>query len=71
MLVAYRTGIRAVFLYGFAKHERENIDPDELQTLREIGAAWLAADAPRIARAIQEEALQEVPHDDRNEEDQA
>lgn len=48
MLVAYRAGERAVFLYGFAKRERENIDPDELLTLREIGAAWLASDERHI-----------------------
>ena len=64
MLVAYRAGERAVFLYGFAKRERENIDEDELLTLREIGAAWLAADARQIARALDEEALQEVPHEE-------
>jgi hypothetical protein len=64
MLVAYRAGERAVFLYGFAKRERENIDEDELLTLREIGAAWLAADAGQIARALGEEALQEVPHEE-------
>ena len=38
MLVAYRAGTRAVFLYAFAKNERENIGPDELLTWREIGA---------------------------------
>jgi hypothetical protein len=64
MLVAYRAGERAVFLYGFAKRERENIDEDELLTLREIGAAWLAADARQIALALDEEALQEVPHEE-------
>jgi len=64
MLVAYRAGERAVFLYGFAKRERENIDADELLTLREIGAAWLAADARQITRALDEEALQEVPHEE-------
>jgi len=64
MLVAYRAGKRAVFLYGFAKRERENIDADELLTLREIGAAWLAADAGQIALALDEEALQEVPHEE-------
>jgi hypothetical protein len=63
MLVAYRMGDRAVFLYGFAKRERENIDPDELLTLREIGAAWLAANTTRIARALKEDALQEVTDD--------
>lgn len=62
MLLAYRDGHRAVFLYGFAKSERENIADDELQTLREIGAAWLAADAQRIARAIEENPLQKVAY---------
>jgi hypothetical protein len=64
MLLAYRSGDRAVFLYAFAKSERENIADDELQTLREIGAAWLAADARKIAKAIEENALQEVTHDE-------
>jgi hypothetical protein len=49
-----------VFLYAFAKSERENIDPDELLTLREIGGAWLAAAAGRIAQALAGGVLQEV-----------
>jgi hypothetical protein len=49
VLIAYRAGHRAVFLYGFAKRERENIKPDELLTLHEIAAAWLAADTKNIA----------------------
>lgn len=60
MLIAYRAADRAVFLYGFAKSERENIDPDDLLTLREIGATWLAADPRQIAQALKEDALQEV-----------
>lgn len=64
MLLAYRDGHRAVFLYGFAKSERDNIGDDELQTLREIGAAWLAADTQRIAKAIEESTLQEVADDE-------
>ena len=66
MLLAYRSGEHAVFLYGFAKNERENIEDDELQTLREIGAGWLAADAESIVKAISEDALQEVRGDDDN-----
>ena len=66
MLIAYRAGDRAVFLYGFAKRERENIGPDELQTLREIGAGWLDADDKRIAVAMKEKALQEVKDDEEN-----
>ena len=47
-----------------AKNERENVEPDELLTLREIGAGWLAADARRIAQANKEGILQEVTYDD-------
>jgi hypothetical protein len=53
-----------VFLYAFAKSERENIERDELLTLREIGATWLAADSGRIARALEEGILQEVIGED-------
>ena len=64
MLLAYRSGERAVFLYGFAKNERENIEDAELLTLREIGAAWLAADAKGIAKAVSEDTLQKVKDGD-------
>ena len=60
ILVAYRAGTRAVFLYALDKNERENIASDELLTLREIGATWLAADAQRIAQALEAGILQEV-----------
>jgi hypothetical protein len=63
MLIAYRPETRAVFLYAFAKNERENIDPDELLTLQEIGAIWLAADARHIAQALADGTLQEVTDD--------
>jgi len=59
-LIAYRYGDRAVFLYGFAKNERENIGDDKLATLREIAAAWLEADDERLESAIKEGILQEV-----------
>jgi hypothetical protein len=64
LLVAYRSGNRAVFLYGFAKNERENIEDDELETLREIGAAWLDAKAAQLEQAIKEGILQEVTNDE-------
>ena len=64
MLVAYRASSRAVFLYALAKNERDNIDPDALLTLREIGAAWLAVDAQHMAQAIERGILQEMVNDD-------
>jgi len=65
LLIAYRSGKRAVFLYGFAKSERDNIEADELETLKEIGAAWLEAKKERLEYAIKEGILGEVNYENR------
>lgn len=59
-IVAYRRSGRAIFLYGFAKNERDNIGPDELTELRQVGRNWLQASAETIKEAIFENRLQEV-----------
>ena len=61
-VVAYRAQDRAVFLYGFAKNERDNIDDKQLTTLREIVASWFAADDKKIAQALKDGLLIEVKH---------
>ena len=63
LLIAYCSGNLAVFLYGFAKNERDNITADELATLQEIGAAWIAAKKERIENAIKEGLLKEIHHE--------
>lgn len=65
LLIGYRSGNLTVFLYGFAENERENITPDNLDTLREIGAAWLEAKKERLEHAINEEQISEVSYDNR------
>jgi len=55
---------RSVFLYGFAKNERENIDDDELTTLREIAAGWFNADKESLERAVEMGVLQEVHYEE-------
>jgi hypothetical protein len=62
VLVAYRSKIRSVFLFGFAKNERENISTDELVFLRELAKNWLAADAMTLQREIEAGNLQEVEY---------
>lgn len=59
MLIGIRSD-RAIFLFGFAKNERENIDDDQLRTLREIVASWFAADEVKIAHALKDGLLIEV-----------
>ena len=65
MLIAYRFRDRSVFLYGFAKNERESIEHDELATLREIAAGWLEADEERLKYAMEEGVLLEVRYDEK------
>ena len=54
-----------MFLYGFAKNERDNIEADELDTLQEIGAAWLEAKKERLEYAIKEGLLKEINYENR------
>ena len=61
-IIAYRVQRRAVLLEGFAKNERENLEPDELLTAREVAASWLAATEARIRQALEEGLLQEIHH---------
>lgn len=69
-IIAYLSGSRAVFLYGFAKNERDNIDSDELVELRKVGANWLNAANETLASALEDGALKEVT-DDQKENDSA
>lgn len=65
-ILAYRSSERAVFLYGFAKSQRDNIDRAELEDWREIGAALLRADNDVIEAAILGDELTEVHHGKKN-----
>jgi hypothetical protein len=60
MLVAYRYGDLAVFLYSFAKKERDNIEDDELESMRNIAADLFGATAECLEKQIREGRLQEV-----------
>jgi hypothetical protein len=64
VLIAYRAKTRSVFLFGFAKSERDNIDDDELATLRDIAKGWLDANAGVLARAVMDGLIQEVAYDE-------
>ena len=60
VLIAYRAKTRSVFLFGFAKSARGNVEDDELVTAREIAKAWLEADGKALTRALAEGVIQEV-----------
>ncbi len=63
MIVIYRAKDRAVFLYGFAKSERENIEDDELETMRDTAAEFLAHDDAALNAAVRLGKIEELDHD--------
>jgi len=61
-IVAYRHGKRAVFLFGFAKNERANLDEDELAYWQRVGKVYLGLDDDGAALAIATDELTEIPY---------
>jgi hypothetical protein len=53
-----------VFLFGFAKSEREDLDDDELADWRRIGRVYLALDDDGLEAAIAADELMEVDYDE-------
>lgn len=64
VLVAWRRTARAVFLFGFAKSARGNIDDDELATAQEIAQIWLDVDASALTKALADGIIVEIGHGD-------
>ena len=65
-LIAYRAGRRAVFVFGFAKNDRDNITPQQLADLKSAAADILRRSEIRLAEDIAEGRLHEVDYDEEN-----
>jgi hypothetical protein len=63
-LMAFRSGRRAVFVYGFAKSERDNIGSDELEFWWRVSTAFLRMDDVRLVLMIDQLELKEVSCDE-------
>jgi hypothetical protein len=59
-VIAYRASKRSVFLYGFAKNERDNIDDRELVDLKKLATQLLNYTDDQIATAVKRTELKEV-----------
>ena len=59
-LIAYREEERAVFLYGFAKSDRENVDTGEIAAWGQLGRRFLALDDDAIEAASIDGDLKEI-----------
>jgi hypothetical protein len=63
-LILFRQGQRAIFAYGFAKNERDNIDRTELTAFRKAAALFLAFDTAAIAKMIEAGVWSPVVNDE-------
>jgi hypothetical protein len=62
-LVATNKGNRWVFVFGFPKSERSNIDKDEEEALKKLAAHLLSLTAPALDKAQRAGELMEVDCD--------
>jgi len=63
-LIAYQAGDRAVFLFGFAKRERDNISDAQLADLKALASDMLSRSDDVIDEAIASGSIQEVEYDE-------
>ena len=59
-LLAYRRGGKCFFVYGFAKNERDNLDPDDFLRARRTSETLMELTSDRIHDALGSAALIEV-----------
>ena len=64
-LIVFRASTRAIFVHGFAKNERDNIEKDELVALKKLAAELLAYDDKALTRVVGSGTLLEVKCDEK------
>lgn len=64
ILMAFQAGSRTVFLYGFAKNERENIQPEELAFWRSVAKAFIGLNDSQLKRLREQGDIHEVKYEE-------
>ncbi|MEW5962458.1 MAG: type II toxin-antitoxin system RelE/ParE family toxin [Pseudomonadota bacterium] len=60
IIIAYRSGQRSLFMFGFAKSERDNLQSDELEMLKEVAHRYLMASDASIEQLVVNGDLSEL-----------
>lgn len=56
-IIVYQEDEKAIFLYGFEKNEKENIDKPELQYFKKLGNDLLASNSEELEESIGQKIL--------------
>lgn len=59
-IIAYRSGDRAVFIYGFAKNEQDNVDRQDLKLLKKAASVYLRLGLAELQKLMDGGTLSEV-----------
>jgi len=59
-VVAYKEDDKAIFLYGFGKNERGNIDNSELQYFKKLGNDILALNNDQLKQFLEQKILFDI-----------
>lgn len=59
-IIVFRVGERAVFVYGFPKSAKANLNGAELDAYQKLAQIYLSFSAASIAKALSEGELEEV-----------
>ncbi len=63
-IIAFRSGLRSVFMYGFAKNKKANLSDPELAVYRELATMFLGSNDSALVRMLIEGELVEFVCDD-------
>jgi hypothetical protein len=58
-IIVYHRGTRAVFVYGFAKNEKDTLSPVEVQAYQKAAHIYLQLSEADIGKAVQEVSYDE------------
>lgn len=58
--LSLKNGERAFFVYGYAKSDRDNIDPDELEAFKKAAKELLALTDEQIQQLTTSQGLTEI-----------
>ena len=62
VILASNLGDRWVFMFGFAKNERHNVDDDELRLMKPLASAFLEMDDRMLRQALTSGEILEIYH---------
>ena len=62
MLIGFRAGDRAVFIFGFAKKDMDNITDSQWAIVRQLGQDFMQAKDTALEQQVENGKLQEIKH---------